>query len=78
MAKFERELTRERVRAGLKAAKQLGRCGGRPRRLYSQAEAIEMHTSGMSIQNIAGVLGVGRGTIQRLLGVQKPLVTVEI
>jgi DNA invertase Pin-like site-specific DNA recombinase len=30
LAEFERELIRERTRAGLEAARARGRCGGRP------------------------------------------------
>jgi putative DNA-invertase from lambdoid prophage Rac len=72
VAEFERELIRERVKAGIRAAKNLGRCGGRPRRLFCSEQAMELRADGMSIESIARVLGVGRGTIQRFLAVKKP------
>ena len=41
VAEFERDIIRERTRAGLKAARARGRCGGRPRAISdSQLQAI--------------------------------------
>jgi len=73
VAEFERELTRERVMAGLKAARHRGRCGGRPRRVFRRDHALELHAAGMSQVAIARKLGIARATLQRLLGgAQKP------
>ena len=71
LAEFERDLIRERTRAGLEAARARGRQGGRPlsltddqartaRRLYEQKE--------MTVSQIGKVLGVSRSTVYRALG----------
>jgi DNA invertase Pin-like site-specific DNA recombinase len=70
LAEFERDLIRERTRAGLEAARARGRNGGRPsvmtaeklrvaRELYDARE----HTTAQ----IAAVLGVSRATLYRHL-----------
>jgi len=70
LAEMERELTIERTRAGLEAARARGRQGGRPssltddqartaRRLYEQKD--------MTVAQIGQVLGVSRSTVYRVL-----------
>ncbi len=65
LAQYERALIRERVLAGLDAAKARGRRGGRPRRL--DAERIDAARSllagGMSPSAAARSLGVPRSTL---------------
>lgn len=65
LAQYERELIRERVNAGLEAARARGRRGGRPRRL--SAEQVEAATSllagGMSPSAAARSLSVPRSTL---------------
>jgi DNA invertase Pin-like site-specific DNA recombinase len=71
LAEFERELIRERTRAGLAAARARGRQGGRPRKLDSprkvaMAQALyneETH----SINDICQTLGVSRATLYRVI-----------
>lgn len=67
LAEFERELIRERTRAGLAAARARGRVGGRPRILA--AERLEMAraalASGQSARQVARALGVSERTIRR-------------
>jgi putative DNA-invertase from lambdoid prophage Rac len=65
VAEFERELIRERVRAGIKSAKHKGKQLGRKRVVFDHSKAIEMHLAGTSIRDIAAALGVGVGTIHR-------------
>jgi len=65
VAEFERELIRERVRAGIKSAKHNGKQLGRKRIVFDRSKAIEMHLAGTSIRDIAAALGVGAGTIHR-------------
>ena len=71
LAEFEREIIRERTRAGLAAARARGRLGGRPvllspeqvrqaRRMYKQRE--------LTVAQIGAVLGVSRTTVYRALG----------
>ena len=72
VAEFERELIRERVRAGIKSAKHRGKLLGRKRIIFDRAKVIEMQAAGASIREIAAALEIGRGTIQRFLLTQKP------
>jgi putative DNA-invertase from lambdoid prophage Rac len=65
VAEFERELIRERVRAGIKSAKHKGKQLGRKRVVFDRSKAIAMHQAGTSIREIAAQLGVGVGTIHR-------------
>ena len=71
VAEFERELIRERVRAGVRNAKHRGKQLGRRRVVFDRAKAQAMHDAGSSIREIAALLGVGVGTIHRSL-FQKP------
>jgi DNA invertase Pin-like site-specific DNA recombinase len=71
VAEFERELIRERVRAGIKSAKHKGKQLGRKRVVFDRSKALEMHEAGASMREIATAMQVGKGTIQRLLD-QKP------
>lgn len=73
VAEFEREMIRERVKAGVNAARHQGRCGGRPRKIFNRDRALELRATGLSLAAIAKQLSVGRGTIERLLASQKPL-----
>jgi putative DNA-invertase from lambdoid prophage Rac len=73
VAEFERELIRERVRAGIRNARHKGRQLGRKRILFDRSKVIEMHNAGASIREIAAAMQIGRGTIQRFLLTQKPI-----
>lgn len=72
VAEFERELIRERVRAGVKSAKHKGKQLGRRRAVFDRSRAAEMYASGASLREIAAALQVGRGTVHRFLLSQKP------
>ncbi|HBW0320711.1 TPA: recombinase family protein [Klebsiella pneumoniae] len=67
LAEMERELIVERTRAGLAAARELGRVGGR-RRVMTE-EVVErcrrMLENGATRQQIADVIGVGVKTIYK-------------
>jgi len=67
IAEFERELTVERVKAGLTAAKARGEALGRRRRLTShqRREAARLVDEGRSYGEIAELLGVGRTVVWR-------------
>jgi DNA invertase Pin-like site-specific DNA recombinase len=68
LGEMEREIVIERTRAGLKAAADRGRKGGRPRALDDQkarAARALMASGSMSISEIAKHLGVSVSTIYR-------------
>jgi len=69
IAEFERDLIRERVTAGMQAAKRRGKSLGRPRALTpQQAERLgRLNAVGRSQREIARVLGVSKGTVAREL-----------
>ena len=70
LAEFERELIRERVRAGLDRARskgtRTGRPIGRPRREVDVVRALELRAEGRSWRSIAQALKVPRRTVERL------------
>ena len=67
LAEMERELIVERTRAGLAAARERGRIGGRrktmTRTIINRAE--EMLVAGATRQQVADVIGVGVKTIYK-------------
>jgi DNA invertase Pin-like site-specific DNA recombinase len=70
IAEFEREIIRERTRAGLDAARSRGRKGGRPRALsdkdLKQARAL-LTDPEITVEDIARRFGVGPSTLYRYL-----------
>ena len=70
LAEFERNLTRERTIAGLRAARARGRCGGRPRKMDDRKRrtAIQLITkTDMPADEIAQQLGVSTTTLYRAI-----------
>jgi len=70
IAEFERELIRERVTAGIAAAKSRGVAFGRRHTLRpsQRAEAVRMHMEeGKSIGQIAALFGCGRTVVHRAI-----------
>jgi len=65
MAEFERSLIQERVRAGLRHAKQKGKTLGRPRVIVDVARIAPLRASGASWRTISEKLGVGIGTLYK-------------
>ncbi|MBV8093163.1 MAG: recombinase family protein [Acetobacteraceae bacterium] len=67
IAEFERELIRERVNAGLRAARARGKVVGRPNRLtaHQVREAVRMIEEGKSYAEAAATLGVHRSIVFR-------------
>jgi DNA invertase Pin-like site-specific DNA recombinase len=65
LAQFERSLTRERVRAGLAAARRRGRHGGRPAAIGAEKLAAVVATleSGASKAAVCRTFGVRRSTL---------------
>jgi len=66
LAEFERELTRERVVAGVAAARAEGRIGGRPRITDAQVMEIKGRLAdGQSWRTVAREMGISQTTISR-------------
>ena len=63
MAEFERELIRERVKAGMKNARAKGTRIGRPRVVVDTARIAALRASGLSWPAIARELDVSVGTV---------------
>jgi putative DNA-invertase from lambdoid prophage Rac len=71
VAQFERELIRERVSAGMRAAKahgtKTGNAIGRPRRIFDRSEVVRLRATGLSIERVARQMRIGVGTAVRVL-----------
>jgi putative DNA-invertase from lambdoid prophage Rac len=67
-AEFEREILRERVRAGLADAKRNGQRLGRPMTAGLNADKVrKLHRAGVSKAEIARRLRIGRTSVRRIL-----------
>ncbi len=71
-AEFEREILRERVRAGLDHARQQGKQLGRPPSVAHNAAYVrKLYRQGVSKSEIARRLQIGRTSVRRLLAQKK-------
>ena len=71
-AEFEREILRERVRAGLAHARQNGKRLGRPLTAALHADQVrKLRRSGISKSEIARRLHIGRTSVRRILSSKK-------
>jgi putative DNA-invertase from lambdoid prophage Rac len=71
-AEFERDILRERVRAGLDHARQQGKRLGRPpSAAFKAVEARKLHRQGISKSEIARQLQISRTSVRRLLAQKK-------
>ena len=75
LSQFERDLTRQRTRQGLEAARARGRKGGRPKSDSAKVEtAVKMYNSRLhTIAEITEATGISRATLYRELGKHKTL-----
>lgn len=72
LAEFERDIIRERTKAGLSAARARGRMGGKKKGLSAEAikkaeTAVMLYRERKTAEEIAGIIGVGRATVYRYL-----------
>jgi DNA invertase Pin-like site-specific DNA recombinase len=70
LAEFERELIRERTQAGLRAARERGRNGGRPAKMDARKLSIAralLENPNASITDVCDTLHVSRATLYRHL-----------
>jgi putative DNA-invertase from lambdoid prophage Rac len=71
-AEFDRDILRERVRAGLAHARQQGKQLGRPpSAVHNAAEVRKLCRQGISKSEIARRLQIGRTSVRRLLAPKK-------
>jgi DNA invertase Pin-like site-specific DNA recombinase len=71
-AEFEREILRERVRAGLAPARQNGQRLGRPTTAALHAEQVrKLHRAGISKAEIARRLNIGRTSVRHILAANR-------
>jgi putative DNA-invertase from lambdoid prophage Rac len=67
-AEFERDILRDRVKAGIAQARQEGRPHGRPTTVRRHADnARKLYNEGVSKSEIARRLSVSRTSVRRLL-----------
>lgn len=67
-AEFERELIRERVRAGLANARAKGKILGRPRKFVDQEKVRGLREKRLSLREIAKMTGMSTSVVRRVLG----------
>jgi DNA invertase Pin-like site-specific DNA recombinase len=67
VAELERNLTRERVAAGIRNARANGKTLGRPKSTVVRERILELKAQGQSLRQIAANLGVGYGTVRARL-----------
>jgi len=71
-AEFEREILRERVRAGLAHTRQNGQRLGRPVTAALHADQVrKLHRAGISKAEIARRLNIGRTSVRRILAANR-------
>lgn len=72
-AEFERDILRDRVKAGIAQARKEGRHHGRPRTIARhEAEVIRLSQKGVSKREIAKRTGISRASVRNLLGDDNP------
>jgi DNA invertase Pin-like site-specific DNA recombinase len=67
IAEFERSLITERVRAGIRNARNKGRTLGRPRLEVDRGRISRLRNSGASLRAISKQLGISLGSVHRAL-----------
>ncbi len=58
MAQLERDITRERVKAGVNRARSRGRQLGRPRKVFHRDQVQKLRAEGLSFRQIGKQLGI--------------------
>jgi len=78
-SEMERELIKERVKAGLDSAKEKGRVGGRPKVITKEKEAI-LHAirneGSMSVKQMCKTVGVSRSVYYRAMSEHQQALTL--
>jgi DNA invertase Pin-like site-specific DNA recombinase len=72
IAKQERIRLSERTIAGLQKARRQGRIGGRPRLVVSHQKVMELDADGLTMREIAEVMGISAASVCRMLKSHAP------
>ncbi|WMS44993.1 recombinase family protein [Acuticoccus sp. MNP-M23] len=78
LAEFERAINRERIRAGLDAAKALGRTGGLPKKLTDadlKAAMAMLSAEDFTVDEVAKRMGGSPATLYRYLPAPRATIT---
>ena len=67
VAQLERDIIAERVKAGLRRARQNGKRLGRPRASVDPARIQKMRTDGLSLRQVARRVGISHTKVAQLL-----------
>jgi len=67
ISEFERSLITERVRAGIRNARNKGRRFGRPRLVVDSSRIARLRANGASLRAISRQLGISVGSVHRAL-----------
>jgi len=67
VAQLERDIIAERVRAGLRRARANGKRLGRPKAKLEPERVRQLRAQGLSIRQVAEVVGISKSTVSRLL-----------
>ncbi len=67
ISQFEKRLIRERVMAGLAAAKKRGKVLGRPKVAVDVQRALRLHNEGKSWRRVARALSIDKTTLRRAM-----------
>jgi DNA invertase Pin-like site-specific DNA recombinase len=73
-ARFERDIIRERTRAGLTAARARGKLGGRPKALTGKKTAMAQalyNDKNNTVDEICKTLNISRATLYRYIKTQE-------
>lgn len=63
VSEFEKAMIRERVMAGLAAARKRGVKLGGPRKVFDRDRVVQMHMQGKTYRQIAKAIGISVGTV---------------
>ena len=80
LSQFERDLIRQRTKAGLEAARARGRNGGRPKASSGKIEtALKMYDSKLhTIADITDATGISRSTLYRAIDERKEKINKQL
>ena len=67
VAQLERDIIAERVKAGLRRARENGKKLGRPRAEVAKGEICRLHSQGLSLRQIATQLNISKSTVARYI-----------